>query len=213
MKTKSPKPLVERLAGYIEEVSDKKFEKVDRDRLAELIRYVRMDHDRRLSSEVPKHQSNLHEFEPDLTRVIELLEREANSFQLQNVLARPTTRSKSGFGAFTHQSKRYRTLLSDLRKIRGAIPTAPVKPGRGRPSYNKHLFAMADALTQIWERESGKRFSQDWHKDKLGRWKPATAAAQFVYDAVVDIDDHQTASLRKVMEAIIKIRRRSTPRK
>ena len=97
--------------------------------------------------------------------------------------------------------------MDDLKKIRSIVPPHPQKSGKGRPSYTKELYKLADRLVQIWERETGQPFTQDWEKTPSGQYEPITLAAAFVFDAVSYIDDRQIISLRKVMERIVKKRR------
>jgi hypothetical protein len=90
-------------------------------------------------------------------------------------------------------AERYDGLMSDLEKIAHALPNPPGARGRGKPRNPNNLYALVAFLASQWERVTGQRFSQSWHKGV-----PLAPGAVFVAEMVKIID---AARLREVPTA------------
>jgi hypothetical protein len=193
----------EQFKARIEKACHTNFDGTDCEAFVDIIRNVSMNHERRLSAEVPDHQPNLHKLAPHLAAAIELLERRANSSQLRAIFDGKFDPSASP-KVFVVRPKRHSALLRDLRLIQRALPNPPEEPGPGRPSATPLLYALAKDVADVWVQLTGKKFSSVWAGKGKDTWKPKNPAAKFVYAIVDYIDNHNIGSLRKVMQAIVK---------
>jgi hypothetical protein len=158
-------------------------------------------------------QSTFHEIAEPLARVIALLEAEANRDAILTALGAPEWLamggrfSVDGTGAAgppiatedeQHAEARYRALLDGLHAIARAVPAPPTKRKRGKPPTAKDFVALVDRLATCWERATGKRFTQDWHKGE-----PVSAAARFVHAVVKLVDPARLRSLPKAAAQVV----------
>jgi len=148
-------------------------------------------------------RSTLHELAAPLARVIAILKHEANCDSILVALGAPDTLAMSQDQTAVRLAlTRYENLLDDLNKIASRLPPPPAKRGKGKPTKANDLLALVDKLAPYWERATGKRFTQGWHKGT-----PVSPAAQFVYAVVGFVDPRRLPELPKVTERIVTERR------
>jgi hypothetical protein len=191
----------------------------DRKRLAAIITEA-------LDARGPQHwadtisRCNLHKIAKPLGKVIKLLDRPQN----WDIAIKALNDDGTWGGGFLQAEKRYSVLLRDLRKISSDVPPVP-KRKRRRPIKTKDLYALVDRIATYWEEETGKPFSQSWHRDKSeeSTWQlnpitklperkwpliPINDAARFVYDVVKLVNPLHLYLLPKVTEKIVAERRK-----
>jgi hypothetical protein len=197
------KPLLQGLEKIVKTQTNKTFRPVDRELMEFTIRSAIMLYDGLNFSADLAARSTLHDLAVPLARVIDILEHEANYDNIFVALGAPAMLAMSPDQRAVKQAiARYENLLDDLHKLARGVPPPPAKRGKGKPAKANDLLAVVDVLAPYWERATGKRFTQDWHKGA-----PVTPATQFVHAVVCFIDPKRLPGLPKVTERIVAERR------
>jgi hypothetical protein len=203
-------PLLKRLEKSVETETQKTFRPVDRVVLENIIVGAIAIYDGTQFLANLASRFTLHEIVAPLAQVIKILKHEANYDAIFVALGAPAMLALSpDQGAVDRAVARYENLLDDLDEIARAVPPPPAKRGRGKPPA-KDLRALVESLADYWERVTRRRFTQNWHKESSGPWKPTTNATAFVYDVVKFIDSKRLGALKEMTEDIVKKRRAAT---
>jgi hypothetical protein len=195
------KPLLEKMERIVETETKKAFRREDRELLEFFIRTAASVYEGVQVEEASR--PTLYELGAPLATVIKILERETNYCDLLVALGAPVMLALSpDEQSLKRAVARYEDLLDCLHKIASAVPSPPGRRGKGRPKETNALRDAVVLLATYWERATGERFHQYWHKGV-----PIAASAQFVHAAIGFIDPERLHALPKVTERVVTERR------
>ena len=194
-------PLIDKLEGYLKKCGT---ETVDRSLLRMIIvEGVGLYRARRYIAEKPIDALHrLAEFREPLRRMIEILKGKHDISDFFVVLGAPPNLALSlDEQALRTVLRRYEDGLDFLDALYRALPPPPPPLPPHRPATTGDLQKLVDLLADYWERATGARFTQKWHRTDDGKLQAATSGAAFVHEVVCYVAPDALPSLPGAAEA------------